>query len=252
MTLQFTGTSSALTEPGRYHSSFCLRGKSGTVLIDAGDSVSRALLEQNIPYNEITTIIITHFHADHISGFATLITQMKLTGRRTRLDVYVASGMEETLSWFLDATARKVDKFPFEFNVIPVTEGKAVQVNEETKVTFMLNSHVNPGAWKERIKQVSAGLYISVSGTEIFYTSDIGSKKDLYLYDDKYPDLFIAEALHVDYEEVYNAYITSGAKDLYFTHYDHKSLPELEKFISAKNTGEENIFIARDGLVITL
>ena len=44
--------------------------------------------------NKITDIILTHFHPDHVSGFAPLLMSLWLIGRKQPLNVY---GLEATI-----------------------------------------------------------------------------------------------------------------------------------------------------------
>ncbi|MCB9257926.1 MAG: hypothetical protein H6612_01130 [Ignavibacteriales bacterium] len=57
MELIFIGTSSGRTSLTKFHSSLLFKINSKNILIDSGDGISKALLNQKISANKITDII---------------------------------------------------------------------------------------------------------------------------------------------------------------------------------------------------
>jgi len=94
MKIIFPGTGSGFVSLKRNHASLILK-ESKNILIDAGDGIVRALLFSNINPLDIDIIIISHFHPDHFSGLASLITQMKLGGRKRELQIFCIKAMLE-------------------------------------------------------------------------------------------------------------------------------------------------------------
>jgi len=76
--IKFVGTGSGKTLLKRYHSSFLIKTEAYNLLVDAGDGISRALLNQKVTFDSINGILISHLHPDHYSGLPSLIIQMKL------------------------------------------------------------------------------------------------------------------------------------------------------------------------------
>jgi ribonuclease Z len=83
----FLGTGSGKTSLKRHHSSLLISSQKHNLLVDCGDGISSALIKQNISFCSIGAILISHMHADHYSGLASLITQMKLVGRKETLTI---------------------------------------------------------------------------------------------------------------------------------------------------------------------
>lgn len=73
MKLRFLGTGTATPMLQRLSSSYLLSTSWGNILIDAGPSVVRRLLEFGIVTEEIDMIILTHFHPDHAADLATFL-----------------------------------------------------------------------------------------------------------------------------------------------------------------------------------
>ncbi|MCL6494847.1 MAG: MBL fold metallo-hydrolase, partial [Ignavibacterium sp.] len=87
MKIKFIGTGSAKVSLRRNFTSLLLETENDKTLIDCGDGISRALLQQNVELNSINKILITHLHSDHFSGLSTLLTQFKLGERANPVEI---------------------------------------------------------------------------------------------------------------------------------------------------------------------
>ncbi len=101
MKIKFLGTGSGKTSLNRYHSSFLISSSTNSLLVDCGDGISKAILKQNIDFNSFNSILISHFHADHFAGLPSLLTQMKLGGRKNELTIFVHSSEKPFLEDFI-------------------------------------------------------------------------------------------------------------------------------------------------------
>ena len=66
----FIGTSDAFGAGGRRQSAVLVRGSRGTALLDCGMTTNTGLNELAVERDEIETILLSHFHADHFGGRA--------------------------------------------------------------------------------------------------------------------------------------------------------------------------------------
>jgi len=64
------------------------------LLIDSASNPILRLEEAGLDFNDLTDIIITHFHPDHVSGLPLLLMDMWLMGRQKPLNIY---GLHYTL-----------------------------------------------------------------------------------------------------------------------------------------------------------
>ena len=113
----FIGTSSGLTDANRFHSSLFLKEENAGLLIDAGDGVSKALLNAGIEFDETDGVLISHTHADHLAGVAALITQMIILRRKKPLTIFIYKEYEKQLSDFLTFSILFPEVFSFELNI---------------------------------------------------------------------------------------------------------------------------------------
>jgi ribonuclease Z len=75
------GTGGTLPLPNRFLSSVLLRNGGNLILIDSGEGTQVSLRMLGWGLKDIGTILITHFHADHISGLPGLLLTIGNSGR---------------------------------------------------------------------------------------------------------------------------------------------------------------------------
>ncbi|OGU55200.1 MAG: hypothetical protein A2V66_00595 [Ignavibacteria bacterium RBG_13_36_8] len=247
----FIGTGSGKTSLSRHHSSFLIKTKNHSLLIDSGDGVSRALLSQGVDARKIDSILLTHYHSDHFSGLPALITQMKLLERESELNIYTHTSLIAPLKIFLHNTYIFPGILKFNINIVGFEFGAVCPIDSQLNFTTRQNSHISNkhNLIYSDVSFVSGSVLVTTEGKNLFYTSDIGSEDDLYLFREKQIDFFISETTHIPIEKIYQAFIKSGAKSLYLTHIDEKD-EELLKVWYRKLNQPKNIYLTYDGLTI--
>ncbi len=75
------GTGGTLPLPERFLSSLLVRSGGRLILIDCGEGTQVSLRRLGWGLKDIGTILITHFHADHISGLPGLLLTIGNSGR---------------------------------------------------------------------------------------------------------------------------------------------------------------------------
>jgi len=96
MHLQFIGSGDAFGSGGRFNTCFHVIGDQANFLIDCGASSLIALKANNIVLNDIQTIFITHFHADHFGGIPFFILDAQFHSKRIEpLTITGPQGLEE-------------------------------------------------------------------------------------------------------------------------------------------------------------
>ncbi len=253
MKINFIGTGSGKTSLKRYHSSLLVSSDNYNLLIDCGDGISRALLQQNIDFNSINSILISHFHADHYTGLASLITQMKLLGRSKDLKIYNHLSLINYLEEFLFHSYIFRERLGFKLNVIPIEAEEKFLVNGSLSIYAKQNTHLD----KYKINDVDNKLSFSSlsflfkkNNESFIYTGDIGSSKDLYLFNEK-TDWFIAEISHINLDELLPLLRQHLTGQIVLTHIDDDSNMEIEKFLNSLENEEKNRFlIAHDGYIL--
>ena len=93
-TLTFLGTGNYVA-PGRYWNSFVV---DGTVLMEPSPSCLPNLRRAGIPAADITTVFISHFHADHTFGWPFLLLELLQQRAGQTLHVVGPPGVEQFLA----------------------------------------------------------------------------------------------------------------------------------------------------------
>ena len=210
MRIKFLGTGSAQTSLNRFHSSFLISSSNHNLLVDCGDGISKAILKQNIDFNSIDSILISHFHADHYSGLPSLITQMKLLSRKNDLTIFVHSSEKDFLENFIFHSYLFKERMTFNLIIVSFNEEDEVLLIDDFRFTSKLNSHLNKykkASLKttslQENKLVFASLSFLFKDNEncFIYTGDVSGENDLYLFNEKV-DWFITETTHIRPEEI--------------------------------------------------
>jgi ribonuclease Z len=87
MELLFLGTSCAVPTASNGNSSFVLKSGKMLLLFEAGGDPYRGLLAAGVPPTDIDVLVISHFHADHASGFPGLLSIFSCIKRTQALTV---------------------------------------------------------------------------------------------------------------------------------------------------------------------
>lgn len=254
MELIFIGTGSGKTSLKRHHTSILIVTENHSLLIDSGDGTSAALLKQQIPINQIDSILFTHHHADHFAGLPSIITQMKLNKRETDLMIFTHEALKVSLEAFLNECHLFKETTRFNINIIGYKDSEEHMISGKLSFMPRRNSHIVKKPNLENYNDtrfVSCSLMITADNKKIHYTSDIGSETDLYLFKEEQINYMITETTHIFTEQIYRAFKDLSPDMLYLTHIGdeietslhnwHKNLPDSEK-----------IFITQDGLTIKL
>lgn len=80
MRLTLLGTGSALPSPTRLQPGAVIERGDDTLLVDCGSGVTHRLLQSDIDYREVDTVLLTHTHLDHVAELPTLAKARLLNG----------------------------------------------------------------------------------------------------------------------------------------------------------------------------
>ena len=88
------GSASAVPDPEHENTHILIEAGSRMVLVDCPGSPTVRLQQAGRDPVRLTDVILTHFHPDHVSGFAALLMNLWLVGRKEAINVY---GLEPTI-----------------------------------------------------------------------------------------------------------------------------------------------------------
>lgn len=144
--LIFLGTAAAIPNRDHHNTHFAFRNKSGVVLIDCGSSPPIRLPEAGIQLEEVTDIILTHFHPDHVGSLPLLLMNMWLMGRQKSLRIYglhhCLERVEAVMGYYQWEDWPQF--FPVAFHRLPEREGVQILEQEGLVVLASPVRHVIP------------------------------------------------------------------------------------------------------------
>jgi ribonuclease Z len=243
--LIFLGTASAVAYQGHENSFLVLQGEDSSILVDCSTRPVMRLKEAGIDHNDLSDLIITHFHPDHVSGLATLIMDMWILGREKDFHIH---GCEHAISraiklMDLFGWQEWSDLYPVHFHTLPLDELAPVLENQEFKILSSPVKHMIP----------TLGIRVEYRGGEfvIAYSSDTSPVPEtVKLAADA--DVLIHEAAgttfhHSTASQAGEIASQAGVKDLYLIHYPSAEMisPDFT-FSEAKKTFPGNVYLAED------
>ena len=256
MKFQFIGTGSGKTSLKRNHSSLLFHTNKSKILIDCGDGISKALMKNDIEFNQIEAIIFTHYHADHFSGISSLITQMKLHERKSELKIFTHRNLIEPLKQFLNSTYLFEEVLGFDLQFIGYEFEIDYKIDDDFSFTAKRNSHIT-NKYKVTIipenRFISASLLFKVGNEKMIYTSDIASREDLFLFENVKPRIFISETTHIDLDWIQGVITFYHPDQIYLTHISDEDEPKIVKYLQNQAFPQSiSVLMAEDGHSVTL
>jgi len=82
------GSSNAVPTKDHENTHLVIIGEERTILVDCVSTPVVRLEQAGVDFNDLTDIVITHFHPDHVSGVPLLLMDMWLMGRTKPLNIY--------------------------------------------------------------------------------------------------------------------------------------------------------------------
>lgn len=184
MILKFLGSGSAFVSiKENFQSNMLLTAANGKkLLIDCGSDIRHSLEAYNLSYDDIDSVYISHYHADHAGGLECLGFNRLFNSKEIKPNLFVHPAMLETL-----------------WNNVLSGGMQCLQGNRPTQITDFYNieklNTQNSFEWQsicfELIQTVhvyngsellpSFGLFFNTEKTKVFLTTDTSFEPDRFM-----------------------------------------------------------------------
>jgi ribonuclease Z len=144
--LVILGTSNAIPDEEHENTHMAVVGRHRTLLIDCVNSPLLRLRQGGIDFNQVTDLVVTHFHPDHVSGVPSLLMNMWLLGRQEEINIYglayTLERLEKLMEFYNWSTWPNF--YSVNFHVLPEQEKAPVMDSEEFRVFASPVRHLIP------------------------------------------------------------------------------------------------------------
>lgn len=140
------GSSNAIPSKDHENTHLVIVGEERTILVDCVSNPIVRLEQACVDLDDLTDIVITHFHPDHVSGIPLLLMDMWLMGRTKPLNIYglhyTLDRLEGLMGFY--GWAEWPNFFPVGFFRLPESEMAFVMENREFMIYASPVRHMIP------------------------------------------------------------------------------------------------------------
>jgi len=237
------GTGTIIPVAGRKCAGYLLNNSGSLILLDCGPGVLCQLADLGIDYSKLNTIMVTHFHSDHISDLFSVIISLTIRiGLAIDLTVIGPPGLASIL---LEA---KRFLYPNQSDYRP----DLLVIREVGPGTFPLQ---DLRVHSERTMHTAESLCYRIEDAEgrvLFYSGDtdyedqvvrLGTRADISILECSHSDQFPDQAGHMTWSKAKRFYDDTRPHRLVLTHFYEDFLAEG---IHTKPVGGRSITFAND------
>lgn len=242
--LHGTGAGNPSGDRGASAASLCFSDGS-ILLLDAGEGCSRGMLRDGLRLNDVTTIAVSHTHADHWTGLPNLMMALSLGKRTGAVDLYLPPGSSDFFRTVLQTSYILPERMDFELRM---HELAPVALPDGFRLRPFATSHLDK--LRDRAGELALpfpafGYVLEKEGRKILFSQDLGSEDDLV---EELPgcDLVVCELAHIDPARLLALASVAGVRSVVFTHVPPE-MPDLPP-----SGGHPEWMVASDGTVLPL
>ena len=241
--LTILGSAFAVANQHQENTYLLIQTEKHQVLIDCGNNPVGKLQQAGVELNEITDLILTHAHADHMGALPLLLMDMWLDKRQTPLTIFGLDVTFEKAKALLDIFGWQNWQGMFPVKFVPVSEESIATIIDDGDVK------VSVGPVKHLIPTIGVRMSFHDSHKTFVYSCDTEPCPGLETLV-KGADLLIQEAAgpatgHTSPEQAGKIAAKAGVKQLVLIHYD-ANRPAAEQIAEAKQFFSGEVALAKD------
>jgi ribonuclease Z len=230
--LTLLGTSNAVPNERHENTHMVLAGRNRTILIDTASNPLPRLQAAGIPVEQVTDVILTHFHPDHVSGFPLMLMNMWLMGRKAPMTVH-------GLAYTVDRAKAMMDLygwtewpgfFQVRFQILPLEDQVLLLEEDDLRILCSPVKHFIPG--------IGLRFEFDGSGKVLAYSSDTEPCPQVVELA-RNADVLIHEASgplpgHTSASQAARIASQAGARELVLIHYPSDATPEQSQLEASR------------------
>ncbi len=226
MRLVLMGTAPAVASADQDHIYLLLDGPAGFWLIDCGGSAAHQLLQMGYDPVNISGILLTHAHADHIYGLPVFIQDLYLRGRREQLPIYGNAATLERTQKLLELCIHDFMLGYVEYHVISDTPNRQLLETPDFQVITTPTVHSFPShALRFEPKRSERVVVYSADTAPCATMVELAHGADVLVHEASVVESISAAIGHSTAEEAAAVASEAGVRELWLVH----SHPDLHR-----------------------
>jgi ribonuclease Z len=163
--LAFACLGSAGAVPSAAHdtTAIAIRAGRSTCLVDVGGSPVQKLRRIGVDPVELSAVVVTHTHPDHVYGLPALVQCLLILGRRTPLPIYCRVEHADLIGRLLDLFGLRAEGLRLPILPVEPREGVRVLETADLVVTASPNAHG---------RMPNLAIRVDAAGQSVVYSSD--------------------------------------------------------------------------------
>jgi len=252
MRLTILGSGTVVPSATRKSSGYFLELADTSVMLDCGAGSVHSLAQYDLPWQRMSHLFVSHFHADHIGELASVLTAFRVgmsVERSEPLLMVGPNGLDRVIEGLKVAFGKKLLESRFPINIQMLEAGQAVELGRESKLMVAKTPHTPE----------SLAVRIESGGRSICYTGDTAFSEELARFFHK-ADVLVSECSYLQPREgIRHLSVSESARmaaiaevsKLVVTHfYFDVDEPRLKHELQHKYSGE--VIVARDGMSVEI
>jgi ribonuclease Z len=246
--LLILGSSNAVPDEKHENTHMAVIGSDHFILIDCVNNPIVRIKQVGLDFNNLTDMIITHFHPDHVSGVPLLLMSMWLMGRKRPLNIhgldYTLERLEKLMEFYDWETWPNF--YPVIFHRLPEEEKTPVLENQEFRILASPVHHLVPNIGL-RIEYLDTGKVMAYScDTEpCKEVENLAGGVDVLIHE------AAGEAIgHSSAAQAGEVATKAESASLYLIHYPTGDFDSQSLVKEAKTTFQGPVALAEDFLVL--
>ena len=244
------GSSNAVPTKDHENTHLVIIGEQRTILVDCVSTPVVRLEQAGVDFNDLTDIVITHFHPDHVSGVPLLLMDMWLMGRTKPINIY---GLHYTMDRLEDLMgfygwAEWPNFFPVGFYRLPEAEMAHVLDCSEFKIYSSPVHHMIPTiGLRVECKIPNKVLVYSCDTEPCEQTVRLANGVDILIH-----EAAGASFGHSSAEQAGEIATKAEVGKLYLIHYPTGRFAKGDVLTEAQKTYKGEIIVAKDFMTIDI
>ena len=244
------GSSNAVPSKDHENTHLVIVGEERTILVDCVSNPIVRLEQAGVDFNDLTDIVITHFHPDHVSGVPLLLMDMWLMGRRKPINIYglhyTMDRLEDLMGFY--SWAEWPDFFSVGFYRLPEAEMAHVLDSGEFRINSSPVHHMIPTiGLRVESKKTTKVLTYSCDTEPCEQTVRLAGGADILIH-----EAGGASFGHSSAEQAGEIATKAEVGKLYLIHYPTGRFAQGDIAAQARKTFKGEVVVATDFMVIEI